>query len=267
MGMVRTLAVITAALSGAGLAWSLLSYSGTAPINIFTCVWVLLVPQLALLVILGLSLLVSRAGVAPVFKGFYPLLAALFRRLIMSVKKAGETSLTGGQRLSLQAMAGFVGRQASLYGPVFFWPIFLLAQIFTVFFNLGILCATLLKLAITDLAFGWQSTLHPTPETVYHLIDAFSMPWSFMPAAHPTLAQIQGSQMILKDGMVHLSTLDIVFWWPFLCHALVWYGNGNPAAHGSAAHGGHQQQGKTSAGIYRRLESRSPEAFQHHPAV
>ena len=47
-----------------------------------------------------------------------------------------------------------------------------------------------------------------------------------MPAdlAHPTLAQIQGSRIILKDGITQLSTTDMASWWPFLLFSVVCYG-------------------------------------------
>ncbi|MDX9820276.1 MAG: DUF2868 domain-containing protein, partial [Desulfococcus multivorans] len=122
------------------------------------------------------------------------------------------------------SLTGVLGGRRTLYGSIFFWPVFVLAQTMAVMFNLGILAAVLLKHSITDLAFGWQSTLHPGPETVLSLVEGFSLPWSFLPAAHPSLAQIQGSQMVLKEGMVHLATPDLVSWWPFLCYALLWYG-------------------------------------------
>lgn len=222
--LVRSLIVVIAFLSGISLAWSVLSYSGTAPINIFTCIWILIVPQFILLTILGISMMASRLGLQPPFKGLYPLLSSLIVRMGRRIKRSGETLLPGNQRIRINSMAGFMGRQKTLYGPVFFWPIFILAQTFGVCFNLGLLSATMLKLAITDLAFGWQSTLSPDPETVYRLVDAFSLPWSWLSSAHPTLEQIQGSQMILKDGMIHLSTPDLVSWWPFLCFSILFYG-------------------------------------------
>jgi len=224
LGLVRSLMILVAFLSGASLAWSVLSYSGTAPINIFTCIWILIVPQFILLAILGISMAASRLGLPLPFKGLYPLLSSLILRLVRRIKKSGETFLPGKQRTRIYSMAGFIGRQKTMYGPVFFWPVFIIAQTFGVCFNLGLLFATMLKLAITDLAFGWQSTLSPDPETVYRLVDAFSLPWSWAASAHPTIEQIQGSQMILKDGMIHLSTPNLVSWWPFLCFSILFYG-------------------------------------------
>jgi len=222
VSLLRNLIIIAALFSGAGLAWSVLSYGGTTPINIFTCIWVLIVPQFILLTILAVSMMFSRMGFPN--KGRYPLISAIIHRLGMRAKIAGEKSFSANQRNQLYAMAGVIGRRKTLYGSVFFWPVFILAQIFGVCFNIGLLGATVLKLSITDLAFGWQSTLHPDSETVYRIIDVFSLPWSWVSSAYPTITQIDGSRIILKDGMIHLATPDLVSWWPFLCFSILCYG-------------------------------------------
>ncbi len=224
VSLVRSLLIIISLLSGAALSWSVLSYSGATPVNIFTCIWALIVPQFFLMAVLAISMVISRMGFHHSFKGFYPLIVSILHRLSKQAKTAGANSVSADQRLRLNALTGFIGRQRTIYGSVFFWPIFILAQIFGVCFNLGLLGATLLKLAITDLAFGWQSTLFPDPGIVYHMVDVFARPWSWISTAHPSLAQIEGSRMILKDGMVHLATPDLVSWWPFLCFSILYYG-------------------------------------------
>ncbi|MEZ4566988.1 MAG: DUF2868 domain-containing protein [Desulfobacterales bacterium] len=55
-------------------------------------------------------------------------------------------------------------------------------------------------------------------------MEIISLPWSWAPSPHPTLEQIAGSQMILKDGIFHLSTPNLVSWWPFLSFAVFFYG-------------------------------------------
>jgi hypothetical protein len=59
------------------------------------------------------------------------------------------------------------------------------------------------------------------------LIKIVALPWSwFVPPeiSHPSLAQIEGSRIVLKDGIYHLATQDLVSWWPFLCLAVLFYG-------------------------------------------
>jgi hypothetical protein len=228
VSLLRSLIIIISLVSGAALAWSVLSYSGATPVNIFTCIWALIVPQFVLITVLAVSMMISLMGFHNSFKGFYPLIVSIIRRLSKwagkRAKTATENYVSGDQRLRLHAMSGFIGRQRTIYGSVFFWPVFILAQIFGVCFNLGLLGATMLKLAITDLAFGWQSTLFTDPAVVYRMVDIFARPWFWISAAHPSLAQIEGSRMILKDGMIHLATPDLVSWWPFLCFSILCYG-------------------------------------------
>jgi hypothetical protein len=120
-----------------------------------------------------------------------------------------------------------LGRTGTIYGSVFFWPVFLLAQVFGIFYNAGILITLFIKVAITDLAFGWQTTLQMAPSAVYRFVEMVAWPWSWLfspPVAHPTIKQVAGSQMVLKDGIIHLATGDLVAWWPFIFLAVLFYG-------------------------------------------
>ena len=77
------------------------------------------------------------------------------------------------------------------------------------------------------MAFGWQSTVQVSEGVVHSIVKWLAVPWSwFIPPelAHPTLAQIEGSRLVLKDGIYHLVTPDLVAWWPFLCFAVLFYG-------------------------------------------
>jgi hypothetical protein len=52
-------------------------------------------------------------------------------------------------------------------------------------------------------------------------------PWSwFVPEAnsYPSLAEIEGSRIILKEGIYHLTTGNLIAWWPFLVFCLLFYG-------------------------------------------
>ena len=225
MTLARILAAMAAFFSGAVLSWSVLSYSGATPINIFTCLWVMIVPQLLLLGLLGISTVLSRMGVKRPFKSLYPLLFMLLRRLAERAGKTGQNIFPYQTRQRFNSLTDLAGRRNTPYGPVLFWPVFLLAQFFGLWFNLGLLAATGLKLAVTDLAFGWQSTLVSDPALVLRMVDLFSRPWSWVTAAaHPSISQIEGSRMILKEGIVHLATPDLVSWWPFLIFAIICYG-------------------------------------------
>ncbi|HHD57451.1 MAG TPA: DUF2868 domain-containing protein, partial [Desulfobulbaceae bacterium] len=157
-----------------------------------------------------------------------PLTYSLVRRAVfLLASKISRLTPEGGLGRRLSRLSGDFHRFSDLYGPIFVLPFFLLVQLAAIGFNLGVEAAILLKVVGTDVAFGWQSTLQPSAEAVFHLVRLIALPWSWaLPAGigYPTLAQIQGSQMVLKEGIYHLSTGDLVSWWPFLCFCVAVYG-------------------------------------------
>ncbi len=226
MGIIRLLTLFIALFSGAGLTWSLLSYQGREPVNVFTCLWVLVAPQVMLLLFLALSAALYKMRIIKSFKILYPMVTAIVYGTIRKIGHFAEKRVDAGKANRIRQTYGLLGKTKTVYGSVFFWPIFLLSQLFGIFFNIGILGVMFLKVAITDLAFGWQTTLQVAPESVLRFVETAALPWSWLfspPIAHPTITQITGSQMILKDGIFHLSTGDLVAWWPFIFLAVFFY--------------------------------------------
>jgi hypothetical protein len=78
----------------------------------------------------------------------------------------------------------------------------------------------------SDLAFGWQSTIQFSDTAILKLVEVLALPWDWFAGdwGHPDLAEIAGSRIILKDGIYHLTTSDLVAWWPFLAMSLLCYG-------------------------------------------
>jgi len=134
----------------------------------------------------------------------------------------------GAERRSrVESTLGIIRSKGRTYGFLFFLPVFILTQLFGVGFNLGLLATTLFKVITADIAFGWQSTLQLSSAAVYALVQKIALPWSWLVAgdgAFPSLAQIDGSRIILKEGIYHLSTPNLVSWWPFLCFSVLFYG-------------------------------------------
>ncbi len=220
--------LIVALLSGAGLAFSFLNYRGTEPLNISSYLALFVLTQcLALLLLMGIFL-ARRVRRSPFRSSIiYTLISGLMISLIMKIKHRTLKTLTGSKRGGLEAVAGLVRGKRQIYGSLFYWPVFILAQIFGVGFNLGVLGATLMKVIGSDVAFGWQSTVQFSAQTVFRLVQVIALPWSWLaPAdfAYPTFYQVEGSHMVLKDGIYHLATKDLVSWWPFLCFAVLTYG-------------------------------------------
>ncbi len=227
IGLTRWIAGMAGLIFGAGICGSLLAYSGDDPINIFSCLWVMIAPQIVLLLLLGLS--TALRGISPKSGGasVYPLLTGIFRRTIKKLITARYKDLSAARRAQIEAVTGMIGQSRSIYGAILFRPVLIIGQIFGIFFNIGLIGILLLRITITDLAFGWQSTLQPAAETVYRVVDVIALPWSWVvpeTIAHPTVSQIEGSQFLLKEGIQGLNTPALAAWWPFLLLAVIFYG-------------------------------------------
>ncbi|MBL7176109.1 MAG: DUF2868 domain-containing protein [Desulfobacteraceae bacterium] len=220
--------VILGYLIGAGLAFSFLIYAGTRPLNVSIYLGAFIIVQiLVLLLLVGFSLVrwVNRSVVRTSL--LYSLVSGLLVKLLLKFKSAALKNLSGTQRDSIRLAIGLAQGKKRVYGSLFYWPVFILSQVFGVGFNLGVLSATLLRVLGTDIAFGWQSTVQLSTQVVFDLVKLIAVPWSwFIPSemAYPSLAQIEGSRIVLKDGIYHLATQDLVSWWPFLCLAVLFYG-------------------------------------------
>ncbi len=214
--------------SGSGLAFSLISYSGDAPVNVSVYFASIVLVQIFLLVFIIFALLLKSINRMP-FKNslIYSFVARIMAKAAAAMIKKGTKKLSGAKRAGIEAAIGVLKGQKKIYGSVFFWPGLILIQVFGVSFNLGAISATLLKVLGTDIAFGWQSTVQFGSLAVYKFVEIIAMPWSWLipkSLAHPSLLQIEGSHIILKNGIYHLATPDLVAWWPFLIFCVIFYG-------------------------------------------
>lgn len=219
---------ILGGLSGIALAFSLLTYTGTAPLNISVYLGTTVFVQILLLLFMAGLLLIRLIRPRLFYTSvIYSVLNRLIIALAGKLKQRIMTSISGARREGLSAILGLVRGKKQIYGSLFYWPIFISAQLFGIGFNLGILGTTLLRVLGTDMAFGWQSTVQVSEKVVHGIVKWLAVPWSwFVPPelALPTLAQIEGSRLVLKDGIYDLATPDLVAWWPFLCFAVLFYG-------------------------------------------
>lgn len=212
--------------SGGGIAFSFLAYSGAEPINVAAYFAIFVLLQLALLCFFTASVLCSRRQGRSILES--SLLYSLCERLFfhfLAVSQRASSRLSAATRLRWAARLGSLKNLRQRHGLLFIRPFFLLAQLFGISFNIGVLAATLLKVVGSDLAFGWQSTLQIDAAAVHTAATAVSLPWSWLSEAWvPSLEQIQGSRLILKDGMYTLASRDLISWWPFLCLSVLCYG-------------------------------------------
>ncbi len=221
----RTLSPVLGILTGVGAGLSFFTYTGTAPLNVFHYLTAFVLLQLAILGLLACSLIL-RTGRARPATLLSSLVAGLLVRLYQAAAERLPAGMSAEKRNSFQATLGILKGKRH-YAPLLFWPVFLLLQLFAIGFNTGMLAITLFKVASTDMAFGWQSTIQFSAEAIFHFVRVLALPWSWFVSgtlAYPSLPEIEGSRIILKDGIYHLTTLNLISWWPFLCLSLFTYG-------------------------------------------
>lgn len=108
------------------------------------------------------------------------------------------------------------------------WVLVYLAQHFTVALNLGIIAALLYLVTVSDLAFGWNTTLAVDTGSIGSLFHWISSPWRWIfPAASPDPGLVEASryyrlQSSLRPGALPVASLGT--WWLFLLMCLVVYG-------------------------------------------
>ncbi len=212
--------------SGIGAGLSFFTYTGANPLNVFHYLVLFVFLQPVILLILLCSLTLRRRKRLPEPSLLASLVAGLVTGLFQRAGRRLLIGMSADKREGFLAILGVIkGKQS--YSSLIFWPVLLSIQLFAVMFNLGLLSVTLFKVAVTDMAFGWQSTIQFSSEAIYHFVRAVALPWSWFIGSgisYPSLTEIEGSRIILKDGILHLSTGNLVSWWPFLCFALCTYG-------------------------------------------
>lgn len=227
-GSCRFIFFVAGLLLGGGAGASYLTYTGDRPVNVFVYFSVFVVLQLILLLLLFVfSLYRLRRRSFLSSSPLYMLIGRFMLRILLSARNHAAATLSADRRLQAEFALGTIVSKTRTYGFLFFLPIFILTQLFAIGFNLGLLGATLFKVITADIAFGWQSTIQMSPAAVSTLAEKIAMPWSWAvqgELAYPSLAQIEGSRIVLKEGIYHLATPDLVSWWPFLCFAVLVYG-------------------------------------------
>lgn len=198
-------------LAGVSLAQVLLAYSGQAPINVSVFLLAAVAPQTLLCLVSCLFLLIRRPVPGPAGSVFFLIWRGLARHAAPGDASARLEGLIRG--------SGRYGRMLLLEG-------LRLSHLAGVAFAAGALLCLLVAVVATDLAFGWQSTLRTGAAGVHDLVMILSWPWSMAPDSWnlaPGLEQIEGSRIVLKDGIAALANADLVAWWPFLSMCLLVY--------------------------------------------
>ncbi len=226
--ILKILFLILGILAGISLCTSFFSYTGTNPLNVAYFIAITVLPQIFLLTILLLSFFLAKQNIITKKQfGIYGFTGVCVEKFMLWSGKKIFGKMSGIDREKILTLLGIIREGKIVYGFLFFWPVFILFQLFAMGFNAGVLGSTLFHVMFFDTAFGWQSTVQVNAHNVYKIVSMIAAPWSwFIPPdiAFPGPAEIQGSRMILKDGILHLTTINLVSWWPFLCFTVLFYG-------------------------------------------
>jgi len=202
---------------GGSVCAGLLLYYGDRPVNVGLFLFGTVGLQVLLLIIMGLVCLSRRRrGRGPV--------TALLRWLSKALGGARSKHLSGKQRQAAHTVIAKMEERSDLYGGVLIWPAVAVAQIGGICWNLGLLAVLLLRVAVMDLAFAWESTLEAGADDVHHIVSVLAAPWSWLPSAQPDLTQIAASQFEHKTGIKAMNTSAMRAWWPFLAYVIAFYG-------------------------------------------
>ncbi len=224
--LVRIVVTFVAIAAGSLAGLGFFSYSGTTPVNVFQFLLLFIAPQLFLLALLLFSLTAARLLPSISIPSFYALLA---KRLyaIITTRLQRSQHISVAQRNAYAHALAIIKLHGSRYGSLFYWPFFSLFQGTGLAFNLALLAVSLIKIATCDLAFGWQSTIQFSDAAIHQLTTTLALPWLWIDSGAqllPTMAEIAGSRIVLKDGIYHLATTNLTSWWPFLLMCLLVYG-------------------------------------------
>ncbi len=227
----KKLTYLAGFVSGITAAYSFLAYHGFHPVNValFFALFAV-VPFLTNLFTLGAFIrhCLSRKGDFSK-SSTTRFRLAVFRRLLQAIstlmqKILPDTWQPGNAHRLFEFLQDKKPGRRQKYTRLLFWPMMEITSGFSLCFSLGSLLGTLFRVSTADLAFGWQSTLAASAKHIHDLVSAIALPWSWcLPQIQPTLLEIQGSRIILKQGIASLTTEHLASWWPFLCLAIICY--------------------------------------------
>jgi hypothetical protein len=217
---------LLALFSGCVISAALLRYDGTQPTNVAGYLSILLGGQLLLLLLASGSLILRRLGILSWENGVIgPSIHFGLSQIVAWIQKKTLEHGAAETRLRLRAFMGSTGKKHSQYQSIIIGIVASLIQSFGIWFNVAAIVTTLLLVTVSDRAFGWQSTLDLSSSEVHNITSLIATPWAFFaPSGAPSLSEIEGSRIFLKDGIRTLTNDNLVSWWPFLVCALITYG-------------------------------------------
>lgn len=216
-------------LAGWGAALGIFSYDGTTPVNVVNVLAAFVGVQLLLLLLTAVlalprKLLQWLPG-AQQIQDFIGLLSP--GRLVTVVGRY----LPSEHRLSLEAALGRQKVNHVAYSQVQKWLILKFSQIVAIAFNTGALVCCLYLVTVSDLAFGWSTTLKIDSQTFHWFLTQLAWPWrDWLPSAVPSMDIIDATRYfrfdhgVLPNAPESINVLALGQWWQFLLMAIAFYG-------------------------------------------
>lgn len=210
--LASVLLLVGGILLGLGLGSVAFAYDGQHPVNVLALLGVLVgVPFVLLLFTLAFLL----PGTLPGFRAI---------RETVSVINPGRWI---GAWLDRYAGLDLFGGFSVASGGFARWQLTVFSQWLAVGYFAGVLTAGVVLVTVTDLAFGWSSTLTLDANAVYRLFAAISLPWQdWFPGAVPDAALVEVSRYYRLESVAVDSDQAAALgaWWPFVLMTIVIWG-------------------------------------------
>lgn len=215
-------------IAGTLITYATLRYDGSVPVNISVFLGIVIVPQIFLLFLLMFLLAVSvfsRSAGERLYRlpiAFVSLSVRLIWDWLMKIR-----SIPAKDRDHLNCGTHAFHDIFKQYQSLMSVRTFAYMQRFGVFFNIGVILCSGALLMFSDRAFGWQSSLTDSPEMVAGIVRVIATPWHAWwgeGIGSPSVEQIQGSYIVLRDEWAELDNKNLVSWWPFLLLSVCFYG-------------------------------------------
>lgn len=198
------------------LTQAVLYYDGNQPVNILVALLVLVCSQVLSLMLL---LVLSAGGLRRPLQSLSILNPASM--LLGLIKRLNPDRL---ESISATLSAGTIAVSAGLKQRLLIY----LAQHFTVALNLGIIAGLLYLVAVSDLAFGWNTTLAIDTPTVTSWFNALAWPWqSMLPSAVPDAELVEASRYYRLQGQLRSGDWEaeqLGRWWVYILMCILVYG-------------------------------------------
>jgi len=203
-------------IGGAGLARAVLHYDGREPVNLFSALLLLVgIQLLALIVLLVLSMIGGRS-VFSTLSILNP--AALVLKLVKRISSRRHAAIAPFLEPGTDPSARKVSFSLLIY----------LSQHFGLALNIGIVATLVFLVTISDLAFGWNTTLKVNIDNVVSGFQLLSWPWhNLVPAAVPDQALIEQSRFYRLAGQLRNAGWQVDkfgTWWLFVLMSVLVYG-------------------------------------------